>query len=316
VISPVTRRINKQQTKRIQQKQDNLIHSSQNIGLVLCRFKSHAEIETSDQQVLHCSIRPNIDSLVTGDKVIWQPEGDGQGVIISRLPRTCLLSRSERGGKSKALAANITQLVITLAPKPLLSWELLDSYLILAEHWHIEPLIVLNKVDLNCEEIKKELLKWYQPLGYKILFISMQDKKSIKKLSLNLDHQISVFVGQSGVGKSTIINTILPHENIETAEISAQAELGCHTTSNSRLYHLPLGGSLIDSPGIREFGLSHLSSVEIISGFKEFAPLISKCKFRNCNHVDSPDCALLNGLNKGEVSKRRYENFLSILRRC
>lgn len=310
------RRINKQQSARIEKLQASYRDEENEAvedGLVLTRFSRHAEVESLQGTRIRCSIRPNIDSLVAGDRVIWQAEGESQAVIVSRYPRQSVLGRPDKRGQFRPVAANITQLIVVVAVKPELSWPLLDSYLILAEHLDLQVCIVLNKVDMPCEPIKKNLITIYQPLGYNILLLSKDDPSSYEGLKQSLNHQTSVFVGQSGVGKSSLISGILPHEeSIQTAAISVASELGCHTTSNSRLYHLPTGGALIDSPGVREFGLWHMPASEIIQGYREFRPLVSQCKFRNCTHKDSPGCAILNALSKGEVEQSRYDNFIKI----
>lgn len=314
------RKINKQQSARIEKlqasyrDQASVDTSSCQDGLVISRFSRHAEVEDTQNNRIRCAIRPNIDSLVAGDNVIWQSSDHGKGVIVSRYPRKTVLGRPSKRGDNRPVAANITQLMIVVAAKPELSWVLLDSYLVMAENLNLEVTLIFNKVDLPCEAIKNELLICYEPLGYKILFTSQQDSSSYQPLFDALNQQISVFVGQSGVGKSSLISGILPHEtSIQTAEISIQSELGCHTTSNSRLYHLPSGGAVIDSPGVREFGLWKMPKSDIIYGFRELRPLVTACKFRNCNHIDSPGCALIKARIDGSVSAKRYDNLMKII---
>ena len=184
--------------------------------------------------------------MVAGDRIIWQPEGEHQGVVVSLYPRGSILARPTLAGLKKPVAANITQLIIVMATKPEISWPLLDSYLIMAETLHLHAVILLNKTDLPCDKLKSELLKDYEPLGYPIIMTNQNEPDGYELLKKALNHQISVFVGQSGVGKSSLISRILPHElNISTGEISEGSELGKHTTSNSRYYHLPSGGALI-----------------------------------------------------------------------
>lgn len=313
------KRINKQQIRRIEKRQADYLDnhtkddSEHQDGLVISRFSRHVEIETHEGCRIRCAIRSNIDSLVAGDKVIWQATENQRGVVISRYPRISVLHRSDKRLDNKPVAANITQLIIVIAAKPAPTWSLLDSYLVAAEHLNLQVIIVLNKVDLDCDEIKTELTDIYHTQGYSLLFTSQTELASYDNLQKALAGHISVFVGQSGVGKSSLIASILPHEtNIQTADISEQSELGCHTTSNSRLYHLPKGGALIDSPGIREFGLWQMPLADITYGFREFRQLITECKFRNCNHKDSLGCAILQAVNNGQVSYRRYENMLKI----
>jgi len=315
------RRISDQQSARIAKKQKlyrQHTASEHNLptadGLVIARYARHAQIESEEGTRIRCLIRPNLDSIVAGDRVVWQLESDGQGVIISRYPRHSVLGRPDKRGQLRPVAANITQMMVVVAPKPEISWSLLDSYLVLAEHLHLEACIVLNKIDLAAEELKQQLVRQYEPLGYSILFTGRSDTKGYKHLQKALDDETSVFVGQSGVGKSSLIAHILPGESgIQTAAISSNSELGCHTTSNSFYYHLPTGGALIDSPGVREFGMWHMPPNEIAKGYREFAPLLQHCKFRDCNHRNAPGCALLNAVKEGLITSARYNNFIKII---
>lgn len=310
------RRINKQQITRIQKIQDGYRHadslSTSKNGLVIRRFGKHVEIEDEQNKRINCSIRPNLDSLVAGDRVRWQPEGDKQGVVISCYPRQTVLKRPAKNDSGKPIAANISQLMITVAPKPEISWLLLDSYLVIAETLGISAVIVLNKADLPCKSIKTELISSYQnDLNYPVILANHNNYVEIEK---QLADHVSVFVGQSGVGKSSIISGVLSDETIQIGEISSQSQLGCHTTINSYFYHLPLGGALIDSPGIREFALWNMGPEELVAGFKEFKALVGHCKYRNCCHQHSQGCAFLDAIKQGQISPRRYENLLSLIK--
>lgn len=314
------RRISNQQSLRIEKKQKYYRQQTEIVaqgattdGLVIKRFGQHALVESQREARTHCSIRPTIDSLVAGDRVVWQEEGDHQGVIVSRYPRQSILGRPDKQGVLKPVAANINQVMIVVAPKPNISWTLLDSYLVMAEHLHLQPCIVLNKIDLTCDKLQQQLLKQYEPLGYTLLFTSINEKKHLKKLQNALDNQTSVFVGQSGVGKSSLIASILPPATeIRTGAISTRTDLGQHITSNSCLYHIPSGGMLIDSPGVREFGLWHMPASEIAKGYREFKPYLSQCKFRNCNHHNILGCALKEAVAKNLVAQDRYENYIKL----
>ncbi len=251
--------------------------------------------------------------MVAGDRVIWQTEGTNQGVVVSLYPRASLLARPTSAGLKKPVAANITQLIVVIAPKPEISWPLLDSYLIMAETLRLHVVILLNKIDMPCDELRFLLLADYQSLNYPIIMTHKNDLESFDQLKKALNHQVSVFVGQSGVGKSSLIARVLPHEeNIATNEISEGAELGRHTTSNSRYYHLPSGGALIDSPGVREFSLWDIDASMIAQGYTEFRPYLSHCKYRNCTHIETPHCAIISALNEGIISSRRYDNFIKL----
>jgi len=314
------RRISNQQSARIEKKQTSHRKSltmednpDTADGLVITRYARHAKIEDTQGRRIICSIRPNLTSLVAGDRIVWQIEGDGQGVVISCYPRQSVLGRPDKQKVLKPVAANITQLMIVVAPKPEISWSLLDSYLVVAEHLNLHACIVLNKIDLADEALLAQLKQQYEPLGYDLLFTGHDNNNGYQSLENALKNHISVFVGQSGVGKSSLITKMLPLEDdIQTGEISAKTDLGRHTTSNSTFYHLPFGGGLIDSPGVREFGLWHMPSSEIARGYREFKPYLSQCKFRNCTHRDSPGCALLIAVKEKLVSSKRYENYVKI----
>ncbi len=314
------RRISIQQSARIEKKQKNYRQKTDTEhlgstadGLVIKRFSRHALVECPLGTRMLCSIRPTIDSLVAGDRVVWQAEGSNQGVVVSRYPRESALGRPDKRGQIKPIAANISQIMIVVAPKPEISWPLLDSYLVMAEYLRIQASIVLNKIDLSSELMRQQLIGQYEHLGYPILFTSQLDKNSWKQLEKTLDNHTSVFVGQSGVGKSSLIAQILPLETtIQTGAISLRTELGKHTTSTSCLYHLPTGGALIDSPGVREFGLWHMPVAEITKGYREFRPYILDCKFRNCNHRDTLGCALVDAVKNNLVSRNRYDNYVRI----
>lgn len=313
------RRISDQQSARIEKKQKRYRqpteteNSTTTDGLIIRRFSRHAIVESSNGARTHCSIRPTIDSLVAGDRVVWQTEGNHQGVVVSRYPRQSVLGRPDKRGQVKPVAANISQVMIVAAAKPEISWPLLDSYLVMTEYLSLRVCIVFNKADLPCDKFRNQLIEQYEPLGYPILFTRHDDKKSYQLLQAVLDNQTSVFVGQSGVGKSSLISQILPLElNIQTAAISDHANLGKHTTSSSCLYHLPTGGALIDSPGIRELGLWHMPVQEIAKGFREFQPYLSQCKFRNCNHRDTIGCEIVAAVKNNLIARDRYENYVKI----
>ncbi|WP_133128273.1 small ribosomal subunit biogenesis GTPase RsgA [Legionella nagasakiensis] len=312
------RRVSKQQSTRIEKKQTSYRQTLEDNkttadGLVITRFGSHALIKNDEGVCIHCSIRPAIDSLVAGDRVVWLPEGEAQGVVVSRYPRNSVLGRPDKRGIIKPIAVNITQIMVVVAPKPQISWSLLDSYLVMAEYLNLKTCIILNKVDLPCTNLAERLQQQYQPLGYSILFTSPECKDSYQELQKTLHDETSVFVGQSGVGKSSLIAKLLPFEsNIQTSDISIISELGRHTTSNSCFYELPTGGALIDSPGVREFGLWHMPATDIAKGYREFRPYIASCKFRNCDHLNTPGCALFTAVKTGIITRDRYDNYVKI----
>jgi len=316
------RRITTQQRIRIKKKQGDHIQSAENInntmqdGLVITRFGRHAEIETLTKQRVHCAIRPNLELLVTGDRIVWQEEAVNQGVVISIYPRQSVLIRTDLRGQLKPIAANITQVCIVVTEEPRISWSLLDSYLVMVESLKLQPVIIVNKIDLVSPTLCKNIKAIYAQLAYPIIFTGFEYATGYQELAQQLNQHISIFVGQSGVGKSSLISSILPLEtNIQSGPLSNNTGLGRHTTSRSTLYHIPTGGALIDSPGVREMSLASMQPQEIAQNFIEFRPFISQCKFRNCNHMDTPHCAITDAVNRGMIMKQRYQNYVKISKR-
>ncbi len=229
-----------------------------------------------------------------------------------------MLTRPDARGNLHAVAANIDQMYIVVAPAPAPNQTTIDRYLLAANAQHIEPIIVLNKEDLLEEEQNqlelKELLAVYKSLGLKTMVISAKRLQHLSLLHTSMENRTSVFVGQSGVGKSSIIATLLPHANIKTGEIAANIKQGKHTTTTARLYHLPqLHAKIIDSPGIREFPLWQLDPASLAQGFVEFIPYLHACKFRNCLHYNEPDCAVTAAAKAGKIAAARLNSYQKIL---
>jgi len=225
-----------------------------------------------------------------------------EGVIETTLTRKTLLYRSN-AFKSKILAANVTQIIIVLATQPSFYEALLNRCLIAAEAANIKPLIVLNKCDLADSNEAKQKLALYTSLGYQVLTLSA--KEDISALKPYLQGEASILVGQSGMGKSTIINALLPNEDVRTREVSHTLDSGKHTTTAAHLYHIDEHSQLIDSPGLQEFGLHHLSTDELEHAFIEFRPFLGKCRFNNCKHLQEPDCAIKDAVSNGQVTSER-----------
>ena len=239
-----------------------------------------------------------------GDQVEIKLTTSGQGVIEAILPRSALLYRSD-AYREKLIAANITQVVIVVAAVPSFSEELINRCLAAAEDQRIKGLIVLNKADLTePTRAAAASLSLYQELGYPLLEISA--KTSVAPLLPYLEGQLSVLVGQSGMGKSTLISTLIPDAERATAGISIALDTGRHTTTHARLFHLDENSCIIDSPGMQEFGLHHIGDGDLAWGFIEFHPYIGQCKFNNCRHADEPGCAVAEAVHEGKISRRRF----------
>lgn len=281
-------------------------------GLLISHYGIHADIETDDGKIVRCHLRKNADPLTAGDRVLWVPEesSENSGIIQDYLPRKSLLSRPEGKNRMKPLAANIDALVIVTAPQALFE-HLLDRFLVAAEHFNLEPLIVFNKSDLLTENARAEIttrLKVYQSIGYKALFSNTVTPNGLTELKQFLATKSAVLVGASGVGKSSIIASLSQDLSVKVGETSSKGQ-GKHTTTFTRLYHLPTGGTLIDSPGVREFGVSHMTEEEILRGFIEFKPFLDDCKYRNCRHGKDRDCALNKALEEGKIAEKRFRSY-------
>ncbi|WP_075182761.1 small ribosomal subunit biogenesis GTPase RsgA [Pantoea sp. 1.19] len=290
-------------------------------GTVISRFGMHADVEYADGEVHRCNIRRTISSLVTGDRVVWRPGAEGtatvKGIVEAVHERQSVLTRPDYYDGVKPIAANIDQIVIVSAILPELSLNIIDRYLVAAETLDVEPLLVLNKVDLLDEEglaFVDEQMAIYRDIGYRVLMVSSHAHAGLQPLEAALTGRTSIFAGQSGVGKSSLLNTLLGLEQaILTNDVSDVSGLGQHTTTAARLYHFPHGGSVIDSPGVREFGLWHLEPEQITRGFVEFRDYLGHCKFRDCKHEDDPGCALREAVENGKIDESRFDNYHRIL---
>jgi ribosome biogenesis GTPase len=249
--------------------------------------------------------------------VQWQA-GDHQDCAVTELEvRHSELARPDKNGRKKTIAANIDQILIMTAPGPEFSTGLIDRYLITAESVGIQPLIVLNKIDLldkqQLTEFKHQLAA-YENLDYPVIFTSTTTAHGLDTLLPLLINKISIFVGKSGVGKSSLINLILPNAAARVGEISQATGKGTHTTTTAWLYHLPGNkGDVIDSPGIREFGLWQITPPQVANGFREFREHAEQCRFRDCLHRGEPGCAVAKAVKRGEISERRYASYQRIL---
>ncbi len=282
-------------------------------GLVMSHYGTQAEVEGSGGHRQRCHLRANLGDIAAGDKVTWRA-GESLGVIEAIAPRGSSLMRPDAFGKLKVVAANITQAVITLAPEPEAHANLIDRYLVVAETLNIAPLLLLNKCDLLAADHPLfTLLQHYQDLQYPVLKVSAKLGEGIAALKTALLDQTSIFVGQSGVGKSSLVQSLLPHETLKIGALSNGVKKGRHTTTQATLYHFDFGGDCIDSPGIREFGLWHLTPEDVAYGFVEFREHVNQCRFRDCHHESEPGCGLRHALQTGLISAERFASYKQIL---
>ena len=272
-------------------------------GTIVAAYGKRFQVELTDgKSRISCVTRGKKTDLACGDVVLIKLTDKHEGVIETILPRKTLLYRSN-AFKSKMLASNVTQIIIVLATQPSFYEALLNRCLIAAEAANIKALVVLNKCDLADNDDAKQKLALYTGLGYPVLALSA--KEDISALRPYLQGEASILVGQSGMGKSTIINALLPNEDVRTREVSLVLDSGKHTTTAAHLYHLDQYSQLIDSPGLQEFGLHHLSTDELEHAFIEFRPFLGKCRFNNCKHLQEPDCAIKEAVIAGKISEER-----------
>ena len=285
-------------------------------GLVIAHYGTQVAVESEPGVSQRCHIRANIEGLVTGDRVVWCA-GDPTGVVVAQLDRQSVLSRPDPQGKLKAVAANIDQIFVVIAPYPEPHANLVDRYLVASEVVGIEPVILVNKTDLldqdpALREQMSALMAIYPTLDYQVLYTSSK-QDGLEPLHEALRGRISVFVGQSGVGKSSLVNALLPAAELRVGALSENTRKGTHTTTTAQLFHLDCGGRLIDSPGIREFGLWHMDRLDVEQGFREFRPHLGHCKFRDCHHEKEPGCAIMAALESGTISQSRLDSYRHIV---
>lgn len=281
-------------------------------GRVVAAHGRQYRVELEDGSSLICCTRGKHSEAVCGDWVQVRPGGAGQGVIEKIEARRNLLYRSN-AQRAKRIAAHVDQVILVVACEPAFSENLLQRGLIAAESQGIAPLIVLNKCDLADKlPAARARLAPLIRLGYPVLEISAR-QGGAEKLRPHLLGKTSVLVGQSGMGKSTLVNALIPEARAATREISSALDSGKHTTTSARLYHLDADSHLIDSPGLQEFGLGHLDFAALESAFREFAPYLGQCRFRNCRHRQEPGCALQAAVAAGEIDPQRLALFHTLV---
>ncbi|MFP5506257.1 MAG: ribosome small subunit-dependent GTPase A [Gammaproteobacteria bacterium] len=288
-------------------------------GLVVTHSGRDLVVEDPEGGLQLCTARKKLGRIVCGDRVRWQATGTNQGVVTELEPRSTLLARPDARGNERPLAANLDQLVVVCAPEPPLSEALIDRYLVVAELIGTHALILVNKADLLAPAARAQLearLAAFERLGYPLLFTSTRDPAQAAQLARHCNGHRSILVGQSGVGKSSLIRLLVPDSDIRIGQLSEASGLGRHTTTETTLYHLAGGGELIDSPGVRDFQLWQATPEDLQRGFREIAQHAGHCRFHNCRHRGEPDCAVAAAVAAGEMDARRLASYRSLLQQA
>lgn len=288
-------------------------HSPPVPGLVLSHLGQGLLIEAEDGEVWLCHTRRQLGAVAAGDRVEWCAVAPGQGRVERVLPRKSALTRPAHGGRVRVVAANLDQLVIIVAPEPEPDWLLVDQYLAASEHRGLGVMIVVNKIDQGKTLAFEATLAGYEAIGYPNVKVSALSGDGLEGLRQALEGKSSLLSGQSGVGKSSLTNALLPGKNVRTRELSEKAQLGRHTTTAAMLYHLPSGGDLIDSPGVAVFGLAEMDLHDLAWGFREFRPHLADCQFNDCRHLGDLGCAIQREIDRGTILPERYQRFIKLL---
>lgn len=310
---PAGRRLSEQQQRRIARRRESSSGQAQS-GIIISHFGRQLEVEDASGKVVRCHARANLPQLVTGDHISWEPDEAAGGVVVGLEPRRNEFGRADAGGRFRPIASNIDQVLLVFATVPETEMSVIDRYLVAIEKLGLDCVLALNKIDLLPANppVLERMAEIYRALEIELFQVSALTGAGIDQLGQRLRGQTAVVVGQSGVGKSSLLNRFGKDVLAEVGDLNAGRRGGTHTTTAARLFHLP-GFDLIDSPGVREFGLGHLEPAAVLDGFVELRSLADRCKFRDCSHRVEPGCAILAAAEAGDISNERLRSYTRIV---
>jgi ribosome biogenesis GTPase len=283
---------------------------------VIATYSRRMRLRMPDGSEVESRIKGKKIRPVCGDRVEAEPiHNEDDWLITGILERDNFLARPNVRGHTEVLAANIELLLVVAAPSPRPDWFIVDRYLAAAEIMDVPAAVIFNKTDLVRDDADaNEFLEDYDRIGYGVVRCSATDGSGIEEVEELTGNRIAIFVGQSGVGKSSIINILLGDAGQRTADISAKTGEGKHTTVNSMMLDLPQGGHVIDSPGVRDYAPAIESTSQVVRGFREIENAGHQCRFANCRHLQEPGCAVKTAVDSNDISARRYESYRRLLR--
>ena len=280
-------------------------------ALVVATYSRRMRLQLANGEQVDSRIKGKKLKPVCGDRVLAEPiENERDWLITEILDRKNVLNRPDSSGKIEILAANIEMLVVVAAASPDADWFIVDRYLCAAENMGVKSVVLFNKSDVGKADSDFDD---YEVIGYDTIRCSAKSGENIGQVTNLLRDQTAIIVGQSGVGKSSIINSLLGEKSLRTAEISGKTREGRHTTVNSEMLELPGGGAVIDSPGVRDYAPALADAVQVLRGFREIDEAGQDCRFANCRHLREPGCAAKAAVESGAISARRYESYRRLL---